>query len=151
MRFYKANEVLPKEFLADQNIDPDFLVSIQSGKEFKKLQNYFVKIQKDKEQQQKSDYESNSTEQEEEDDTDELLLNSDKLPDSKRNLFLVRSNYEGEHIPSSDDFVVFHIMKNNKLKAHRLYQCRCSQIVRENKRVRNRKNKQQSSRFKNKF
>ena len=41
-------------------------------------------------------------------------------------LFLTRYNNEEEHVPSSNDFIVYQIKKNYKMKVFRYYQCRCT-------------------------
>lgn len=44
-------------------------------------------------------------------------------------LFVLRDiNTEQQHVPDSDQFVVFMLKKGKKLKLQRLYQCRCQAI-----------------------
>lgn len=42
-----------------------------------------------------------------------------------KSMILTRSNTEEDNVPSSDDFVVFQLKKNYKMKVIRFYQCRC--------------------------
>lgn len=49
-------------------------------------------------------------------------------PKTKMSLFLTRFNNEEDHVPSSNDFLVYQIKKNYKMKVFRFYQCRCSQL-----------------------
>ena len=46
-------------------------------------------------------------------------------------IFEAREVAEDVHVPGTDDFLVFIVRKNDKLKVMRFYQCRCRKL--ENK------------------
>jgi len=52
----------------------------------------------------------------------------DEKNKAKMSFLLTRFNNEEDHVPSSDEFVVYQIKKNYKMKVFRFYQCRCKQI-----------------------
>lgn len=154
INFYKCGDTLPENFMNEHQIEAEWLVSVQWGRDYKQMIDLIKRSQQIDREICKQQIPHNG---------DQDLSHSDqKIYEAYRS----QINYEDvaatkfkenpmlymfyspckedtqheKHVPNCDNFIVFHIKKNKTLKTFRLFQCHCKRIIRIP--IRQRKNTQ---------
>ena len=117
IKFYKAGSILPNNFISEYDIDPDWQISVQHGKDYKDMIELI---------QESLNLNVEITKQ---DKASKRTPSGDGQPFAKNPyiymFFTPCKQGEQFKLPTQDDYVVFHIKKGHTLKASRLFQCHC--------------------------